>query len=75
MTEDNHRTITISEETFARVEEKLGHTEFNFVDEYAEYVLDELTLYVNEQFEPNDTEDVDEEEVRERLQSLGYLRE
>ena len=75
MVEEADRTLTVSEEIFTRIENRLGHTEFSSVDEYVEYVLDELTLYVNEQSDANDTEDVDEEEVKERLKSLGYLRD
>jgi len=75
MVEEANRTLTISEETFTRIEKRLGHTEFSSVDEYVEYVLDELTLYADDEFNASDTEDIDEGEVKERLQSLGYLRE
>jgi hypothetical protein len=75
MAEDADRTLTVSKETFTRIQNRLSHTEFNSVDEYAEYVLDELILYVNEQVDVSDTEDVDEEEIKERLRSLGYLRD
>lgn len=75
MEKESEQTITISEKTFDRINKRLGHTEFNTVEEYIEYVLDELTLYVDAQFDADETEDVDEGEVKERLQSLGYLRE
>ena len=75
MPQTESRNITISEETFNRIDNRLGHTEFDSVEEYVQHVLDELTLYVDAQFDSEDTEEVDGDEVRERLQSLGYLRE
>jgi len=75
MAEDGECTIAISEATLGRIEQRLGHTEFNTVDEYAEYVLDELTLLVSEDINPGDRAAVDEQEVKERLRSMGYLRE
>jgi hypothetical protein len=75
MPQTENRNITISEETFNRLDDRLGHTEFDSVEEYVQHVLDELTLYVDDQFDSEDTEEIEEEEVKERLRSLGYLRE
>lgn len=75
MSEENGRSVVIDESTFERVEVRLGHTEFESVSEYVEYVMEELLLYVDQEFESDEAEDIDEDEVKDRLQSLGYLRD
>jgi len=59
----------------SRVEARLPRTRFDGVDEYVAYVLEEVLARV-EADDDGDTHDdaaVDEQEVQERLESLGYL--
>ena len=58
-----------------RVEDRLPRTEFGSSDEYITYVLEEVLYRVEEATEDDDYEGVDEAEVKERLESLGYLNE
>ena len=55
-----------------RVEELLGYTPYDGVDEYVAVVLRE-TLARVEAASDDDPVQMDETEVRDRLESLGYL--
>lgn len=66
--------IKVSDEVLDRIEERLPQTDFDSSSEYVEYVLRELLNKLEEkQKKEKEEEDVDEEKVRERLRSLGYL--
>ena len=59
--------IEISDEIYDKIKEKIKDTEFDSVEKYIEYVLKqalgETEVYSKE----------DEEKVKERLKTLGYI--
>lgn len=67
-------TIELPLSIIDRVEDRVHKTEFRDVEEYVTYVLEEVLSQV-EQKNDNDTEKIDEDEVRSRLESLGYLED
>lgn len=56
-----------------RVEARLPRTDFDTPGEYVSYVLEEVLYRVEEETEDDEVETADEEEVKDRLKSLGYL--
>ena len=58
-----------------RVEQRLPRTEFDSSAEYITYVMEEVLYRVEQETEDDDFEEVDEDEVKDRLKSLGYLDE
>lgn len=58
-----------------RVEARLPRTEWEDPAEYVAFVLEEVLHQVEEETEDDDFEEVDEDEVKDRLKSLGYLDE
>lgn len=58
-----------------RVENRLPRTEWETPEEYITFVLEEVLYHVEQETEDDDFESVDEEEVKDRLKSLGYLNE
>lgn len=72
-TEDEHpQTVALPTHVVERVEDRLPYTEFDSVDDYVSFVVEEV-LYAVEAADDEDLEAVDEAEVRSRLESLGYL--
>jgi len=69
-TESDNRTVTMAEHLYERVERRTAGTNFESVDEYVTFVLEEVVAGD----ETDDAyEDVDDEDVQARLRSLGYL--
>ncbi|TYL36427.1 hypothetical protein CV102_22655 [Natronococcus pandeyae] len=66
-------TVELPTRIVDRVEDRLPYTEFESADEYVEYVMEEVLYRVEQETEDDDFEPVDEEEVKDRLKSLGYL--
>lgn len=56
-----------------RVEARLDRSEFETVDEYVTYVLEEVLGRVEDASDDSRSETVDRAEVENRLKSLGYL--
>jgi Arc/MetJ-type ribon-helix-helix transcriptional regulator len=69
-TETDERTVAIDEHLYERVERRIAKTDFESVDEYVAFVLEEVVAgdETDEAYE-----DVDEDDVQSRLRSLGYL--
>lgn len=67
--------ITLSEDLVDRIETRLGDTEFDSPDEFAEHVLGEVVTRMQKQSDSNEDSTVSREEVQQRLESLGYLEE
>jgi len=63
------KEVLIPEELYKKIQQQLNIYGFKTVDEYVEFVLTEA---VKEESEISYSED-EEEEVKERLKSLGYL--
>jgi len=64
-------TVDLSREIVERAEQRLAYTVYDDVDEYVAVVLRETLARV--EASDDDPVDVDEAEVRDRLESLGYL--
>lgn len=63
-------SISLSDETYARVESRLEASDFESVDEYVNYVV----LQVLNQLEGGEDGSAgDREEVMNKLRDLGYL--
>ena len=69
------RTVELPERIVDRVEARLPRTEWDDPAEYVTYVMEEVLYRVEQETEEDDFEPVDEDEVRDRLKSLGYLNE
>ncbi|MCD6507276.1 CopG family transcriptional regulator [Candidatus Poribacteria bacterium] len=65
------RKVEISAELYEAIEKRLEEYGFSTVDEYIEFVLQEL-LYEDESDAPVFDED-EEEKIRKRLRDLGYI--
>ncbi len=61
-------TISIPESIYEKIRDKLDDTEFNTVEAYVNFVLNEV-LYEDEQSFNSD----EESEVGARLKDLGYI--
>jgi hypothetical protein len=70
---DNSAQLSIPEYLFSTIQSRTEATHFESPDEYAAFVLEEVVHYTDE-VESSDTT-VDEEELKTRLKSLGYLEE
>lgn len=70
--QEDTREIELPASVHARVEQRLPRTDFESVEEYVAFVMDEVLAEV-EASTTEDYDEVDEREIQERLQSLGYL--
>jgi len=68
-------SLDLPEHIVERVEQRLPRTEWDNPEEYITYVLEEVLYRVEQETEDDDFEEVDEQEVEDRLKSLGYLDE
>ena len=73
--DEETRTVELPARVVERVEARLPRTEWNEADEYVTYVLEEVLYRVEQETEDDNFEPGDEEEVKDRLKSLGYLEE
>ncbi|WP_202320737.1 CopG family transcriptional regulator [Archaeoglobus neptunius] len=69
----SERTISIPEDVYTRIEERIKDTDFGSVDEYVTYVLREVLASLEEEEEEEVFSEEEEEKVKERLRALGYL--
>lgn len=67
------RTVELPTRILDRVDDRLSRTEWDDPAEYITFVMEEVLYHVEQETEDDDFEEVDEEEVKERLESLGYL--
>ena len=73
-TQEETVSLDLPERIVSRVEDRLRHVEFDTPEEYITYAMEEV-LYRVEEESTDDRADIDEEEIKDRLQSLGYLNE
>lgn len=66
------RTVELPAHVYARVEDRLHRTEFDSVDAYVAYAMEEVLFQV-ESATADEHDPTDEEEIERRLKSLGYL--
>ena len=64
--------IKIPTDLIKKIEERVKETEFESVDEYVTFVLEEVVKEDDEEIEEVFSEE-DEDKVKERLRALGYL--
>lgn len=69
------RTVELPQRIVDGVEDRLPRSEWDNPEEYITYVMDEVLYHVEKETEDDNFESVDEEEVKSRLKSLGYLNE
>ncbi|WP_435074272.1 hypothetical protein [Halorubrum sp. HHNYT27] len=67
---ERRRDVAIDDHLYERVERRVARTNFESVDEYVTFVLEEVVAGddADEAYE-----DVDDEDIQARLRSLGYL--
>lgn len=74
MSDERTETVELPAQVVARVEDRLPRTEFDSPDEYVAYVMEEVLHHVEARGD-EEVEPVNEDQVRDRLESLGYLTE
>lgn len=62
------KELEISSDTITELEERASNSNFESVDSYAEFILEEALHQLEES-----VDSPDEREVHQRLQSLGYV--
>lgn len=72
---EDTESVNLPTRIVERVEDRLPRTEWDTPEEYITYVMEEVLYRVEKETEDDDFEPVDEEEVKDRLKSLGYLNE
>lgn len=73
--QENTQSLELPKRIVERVENRIPRTEWDTPEEYITFVLEEVLYRVEQETDDEDFEPVDEEEVKERLKSLGYLNE
>jgi len=64
------KTVFLPAGLYGKIEERVKATDFGSVDEYVEFVLEEV---VKEEEEEKAFSEEEEKEVKKRLKDLGYL--
>jgi hypothetical protein len=69
--------VGIKSDIYKKIKKRVAKTEFENVQEYVNYVLEEVIKQVEEEDKGQDDDAAyskeDEEKVKERLRALGYL--
>lgn len=65
--------ISIPEDLFKKIEDRIKGTEFDSVSEYVVFVLREVVCYEHEECPEEDYSPGEDEIVKERLRDLGYI--
>lgn len=73
--QEETQSLELPNRIVERVEDRLPRTEWDTPEEYITFVLEEVLYHVEQETEDDEFESVDEEEVKDRLKSLGYLNE
>ena len=73
--QEETRTVELPKRIVDRTEARLPRTEWDEPEEYITYVMEEVLYRVEKETADDDFEPVDEEAVKSRLKSLGYLNE
>ena len=70
--EEGKKAVFLSALLYGRIEERVHATEFDSVEDYVSYVMEEILRGEDSEEEPTFIE-AEEEEVKNRLRALGYL--
>ena len=65
--------VKIPLKLFAKMQSRVKSTEFESVDEYVTYILEEVLKQIDSEEQVAEYTEEDEEKVKERLRALGYL--
>jgi hypothetical protein len=68
-------SLEIPTHVVERVEKRLPRSEWDTPEAYVTYVMEEVLARVESDTGDDDFEPIDEREVKDRLESLGYLDE
>ncbi|MCK4733723.1 MAG: hypothetical protein KAT65_14815 [Methanophagales archaeon] len=72
--EGEKKAVFLPAELYGRIDERVHATEFQSVEEYVTFVLEEVLGGEEESEEEGPTfSEEEEEEVKKRLRALGYL--
>jgi hypothetical protein len=69
------KALELPDRVVERVEDRLPRTEWDHPEEYVTYVVEEVLHRVERETDDDGFESVNEDEVHDRLKSLGYLDE
>ena len=67
---EEKKAVFLPAELYGKIEERVKATDFGSVDEYVEFVMEEV---VKEEEEEKAFSEEEEREVKKRLKDLGYL--
>lgn len=70
-----YESLDLPTDILKRIEARVERTEFEDTSAYITYVLEEVLHEVEEDAGLRTSDQVDEEQVEDRLKSLGYLDE
>ena len=70
---EEKKAIFLPAGLYRKIEERVNATEFNSVEEYVTFVLEEVLKDEEEKEEEKTFSKEEEEEVKKRLRALGYL--
>ena len=70
MKEGEKKAVFMPAELYSKIEERAKATDFSSVDEYVEFVLEEV---IKEKEGESAFTEEEEKEVKKRLKDLGYL--
>ena len=65
--------VRLPAEIVDRVDQRVPRTEFDSANEYIAFVLEEVLSQVESETGDEEVDTVNEDQVRDRLESLGYL--
>ncbi|CDK39325.1 hypothetical protein [Halorubrum sp. AJ67] len=71
--ESDTETLELASGLIEQIEARIGPSEFETVDAYVEYVLEEMLYNMDKSDEKTDQGGPSKEDVEDRLKSLGYL--
>lgn len=69
------RTVNLPADVVSRVEARLPRTEWDDAGTYITNVLEEALFHIESESDGDEYDSVDEQQVQDRLKSLGYLNE
>jgi Arc/MetJ-type ribon-helix-helix transcriptional regulator len=70
MNEKEKKAVFLPAELYGKVEDRVKAADFGSMDEYVEFVLEEV---IKEEEEERAFSEEEEKEVKKRLKDLGYL--
>ena len=69
------RSIELPRSVLSRVETRLPYTKWDKSSDYVAYILEEALTHVEQEMMGTQYDMIDEDEVENRLEALGYLNE